>query len=144
MAKLTKEFFSNGEVIFVGYSGENSRNSAFSKQVYQAFVRSGIKVYPLNNKVNARYDIKVYNGLTDMPKVPKCAYVLLNRDNTRKVIKLLADNGVKRILFQNKKNVDLETLNECKKVGIETAVACPMMILGSGMHKIHGFFAGVR
>jgi acyl-CoA synthetase (NDP forming) len=144
MAKISKNFFTNGEVLFVGYSGENSKNSAFGKQVYQAFMRGGIKVYPLNNKKTGRYDIKVYHDLSEIPKLPKCAYVLLNKDNSRQIIKPLAANGIKRILFQNKKNVTPDMLAECEKMGIETAVACPMMIFGSGIHMIHGFFAGVR
>jgi len=55
----------------------------------------------------------------------------------------LSGNGIKRILFQSKKSVDQETLEECRSAGIETAVACPLMFLGSFLHRIHGFFAGV-
>lgn len=55
----------------------------------------------------------------------------------------MSGNGIKRILFQSKKSVDQETLEECRSAGIETAVACPLMFLGSFLHRIHGFFAGV-
>lgn len=144
MAKLNKDYFLDGEVLFVGYSGNGSKNRLFSQGVYQAFMRSGIKVYPLNNKENGSYDVKVYRNLNELPKIPRCAYILLNRENTGNAVKQLADSGIKRILFQNKKNVDPDVLAECSKRNIETAVACPMMILGSGLHKIHGFFAGVR
>lgn len=141
MAKLDKDFFTDNEVLFVGYS---SRNNTFCKEIYRTFSNKGIKVYPLNNKPNGSYDIKVYNDVNELPKVPKCAYVLLNKDNTKNVIKQLADSGVKKILFHSKKTVTPDTLNQCKEAGVETAVACPMMILGSGIHRIHAFFAGVR
>jgi len=141
MGKLSRDFFTGNEVLFVGYS---SRNAAFSKQVYQAFMRGGIKVYPLNNKAGGSYDVKVYRCISELPKIPECAYVLLNTENARNAVRELAGSGVKRILFQNKKSVDEGILNECKKAGIETVVACPMMVLGSGLHKLHAFFAGVR
>ena len=141
MAKLSKEFFTDGEVLFVGYS---SRNKAFSRAIYDAFMRGGIKVFPFNHKAGGSYDVKVYQSLSELPKVPRSAFVLLNRENAGKIIHSLADSGVRRILFQSAKNVDAGILEECKKLGMETMVACPMMVFGSGIHKIHGFFAGVR
>ena len=141
MAKLSKDFFDGNEVLFVGYS---SRNRVFSRQVYQAFMRNGIKVYPLNNKANGSYDVKVYKSMSELPKTPRSAYVLLNKNNSISVVRHLAENGIKKVLFQNKKIADSDTLNECEKLGIEAAVGCPMMVFGSGFHKIHGFFAGAR
>lgn len=141
MTKLNKGFFKSNEVLFVGYS---SRNNLFSKMVYQAFMDNGIKVYPVNSKANGSYDIKVYQDVGELPKVPENAYVLLKKENAKNAVGKLAEIGVKRVLFQNKRNVDADILQECEKLGMETAVACPMMLYGKGMHKIHGFFAGVR
>lgn len=143
MTKLTKEFLSDNEILFIGYSGKKA-GAGFCKGIYDAFTRRGVKVYPVNSKENGSFDVKVYKSLDEIGKVPASAYVLLKSENTKKVIKQLADKGVKRILFQNNKTVDAETLNECSKMGIETAVGCPMMIVGSGIHKIHAFFAGVK
>ncbi|MDF2543815.1 MAG: hypothetical protein K0S47_3533 [Herbinix sp.] len=141
MAKLTKDFFMNNEVIFIGYS---SRNASYSNLIYQTFTKNVIKVYPINNKENAQYDVKVYKSLNELKAIPKTAYILMKKENTAKAVKELASKGVKRILFHNNKTVDAATLDECKKAGIETAIACPMMILGGGFHKFHGFLAGVR
>lgn len=141
MAKLSKDYFTNNEVLLVGYS---SKTNSLSKIVYKTLVNSGIKVYPYNNKVNGNYDIKVYDSLSKLPKVPKCAIVLLNKENGKNAIKELGKSGIKRILFQSKRIVDNEMLEDCKRMGIETAIACPMMILGSGLHKFHGILAGVR
>lgn len=141
MAKLNKDFFTDNEVLLVGYT---SKANSLSKAIYPAFVNNGIKVYPLNTKANGSYDIKVYDSLKSLPKVPECAVVLLNKENVRKAINELGNSGVKRILFQNKKMVDSDILEECRKIGIEAVIACPMMILGSGLHKFHGFLAGVR
>lgn len=141
MSKLSKEFFQENEVLFLGYS---SKNEGFSKMVYNAFLKNGIKVYPVNKKEGGSYEVKVYKSLEDLPKIPKTAYVLLNKENTRMVIKDLINKGITKILFQNKKSVDNSIIEECARVGIETAVACPMMKFGSGIHRIHGFFAGVK
>jgi predicted mannosyl-3-phosphoglycerate phosphatase (HAD superfamily) len=51
--------------------------------------------------------------------------------------------GVEKVLFHSKKDVEQRQLEECGKVGLETAVACPMMILGKGIHKFHAMLAGV-
>jgi acyl-CoA synthetase (NDP forming) len=144
MVKFSKDFFTNGEVLFVGYASNTSKNKMFSREIYNALVKGGLKVMPYNNKENGSYDVKVYSRLSDLPKVPESAFVLLSRDKAKKAVKMLADSGVKRILFQSKRNVDQEMLDECGKMGIETAIACPMMIYGSGLHKLHAFFAGVR
>jgi len=141
MPKLNKDFFTDNEVLFVGYS---SRNNKFSKAIYEAFSNNGIKVYPYNNKGNNESEIKVFKSLDELPNIPKCAYVLLNKKNTGRLVKQLADNGVKKILFQSSKTVEPETIDECKKLGIETVTTCPMMIFGSGIHKFHGFISGVR
>lgn len=141
MKKLCKDFFDSKELLFIGYS---HRNEKFCKQVFQALVNSGIKVYPMNNKSSSGFDVKVYKDFSELPKVPKCAYLLINKENTRKIINQLKEHGVERVLFQNNKVFDSAILEECSAKGIETAVACPMMLFGSGFHKIHAFFAGIR
>lgn len=139
--KLNKEFFEGGEVLFVGYSGSNP---TFSKTVYKAFTDAGLKVFPFNSKQGGTYDIKVYNDLNELPHIPKTAYILLDSKNSNVAFNQLKDRGIKRMLFQSSKAVTKETLEECSKSGIETAVACPMMAFGSGMHRVHAFFAGVK
>lgn len=140
MVKLNRSFFTDKDILFVGYS---SRNAAYSKEIFKAFTDNRIKVYPYNKKENATYDTKVYKNLDELPTVPKTAFILLNRDNTTKAVKELLPKGVKKILFRSK-NVDPAVLEECDKAGIETAFGCPMMVYGTGMHKLHAFFAGVK
>lgn len=141
MAKLSKGFFADNEVLFMGYS---SRNQAFSNSVYKAFSDAGIKVFPINPKQNAQYDVKVYRELNELQKVPSTAYILLSNENARKAVNQLKGSGVKKILFQSGKTADKEILDECAAAGIETAVGCPMMLFGSGIHRLHAFFTGVR
>lgn len=141
MKNLSKEFFTEKEVLFMGYS---SRTPQLSKEIYKAFTNAGIKVYPVNPKQSDKYDVKVYNDIKELPAVPSIAYVLLDNENTKVAVKQLKENGVKKILFQPGKTADKSILEECSAAGIQTAVACPMMIYGKGLHKIHAFFAGVK
>ena len=141
MSKLNRDFFADNEVLFMGYS---SRRQAFSNSIYKAFTDAGIKVFPFNPKKNAKYDVKVYSDLKELQKVPSTAYILLNGENAKKAVKQIRESGVKRILFKPGKTADREILDECAASGIDTVVACPMMLFGSGIHRLHGFFAGVK
>ncbi|MCX7773337.1 MAG: CoA-binding protein [Clostridia bacterium] len=141
MSGFTKDFFTDNEVLFVGYS---QKNQVFSKSIYEAMSNGGLKVFALNTKDGGSYDVKVYKSYEELPHVPKAALVLLSLENARKAVKQLADHGVKKILFQNKKMVDQDIMDQCAKAGIEAVVACPLMRYGKGIHKLHAFFAGVR
>lgn len=141
MKNLSKEFFTEKEVIFMGYS---SRTPQFSNMIYKAFSDAGIKVYPVNPKKDGKYDVKVYSDVNELPKTPKIAFILLNNENARKAVENLKGSGVKKILFHRGKTADQQLLDDCAAAGIETAVACPMMLFGSGLHKLHALFAGVK
>lgn len=141
MINLKNEFFTEKEILFMGYS---SRMPQLSSMIYKAFTDAGMKVYPVNPKTSKKYDVKVYQDISELPKVPSIAYILLDNENARTAVQQLKDSGVKKILFHRGKTADQSLLDECNEAGIETAVACPMMVFGSGLHKLHGFFAGVR
>lgn len=141
MARLTRDFFESGEVLFVGFS---SRNAGFSRKLYNAFTAAGIKVYPLNPKGSADPAVKVYRSLDELPAVPEAAYVLLGGGKAGGLVRELAAGGVKRIMFHLGKTADAAVLEECRALGVETAVACPLMLLGGGIHRLHGWLAGVR
>lgn len=144
MIQISKNYFTGGEVLFVGYSGTASKNAAFGRTVYQAFRKNGIKVVPFNSKASSQYDQKVYHQLSDVPAMPKTAYLMINKSNASGMIDQLAEAGVSKILFQSRNNVDSTLLDRCKALGVETVVACPMMIFGTGIHRFHAFLAGVK
>jgi hypothetical protein len=141
MKKLDKEFFAGGEVLIVGYP---LKADPSIRIILQAFLNNGLKVFALNSQAQGNAGIKVYKNLAELPVVPKCAYVYLDKNDIGPWIGQLATAGVTRVLFHSKKDVDQSQLEECRKAGLETAVACPLMILGKGIHKFHGKLAGVR
>ncbi len=141
MAKLSRGFFTDKEILFMGYSGTAQ---VFSKSIYSALSDAGLKVYPVNPKKSDNYEVKVYNDLSELPKIPSTAYVLLNSKDVKDTIRILKDKGVKKILFQPGKTATKEILDDCAASGIEAVVGCPLMVFGKGLHRFHGFLAGVK
>jgi hypothetical protein len=141
MARLGNDFFLNNEVLIVGYPLAADPSM---KMIMKAFLDNGIKVIAMNADATGDTDVKTYKSLAELPTVPKTAYIYLDRKDIGPYVKPLAASGIKRVLFHSKKDVDAEHLEACGKAGMETAVACPMMLLGKGYHKFHAFLAGIR
>lgn len=140
MAKLTKEYFSDGEVLILGYP---LKDDPSMKMILPAFLRNDIKVYAMNENAEGDLDIKLYKSFAELPHVPKCAYIYLETNEITPWISKMKENGVQRVLFHSKKDVETADVEACKNVGLETAIACPMMLLGKGLHKFHKLLAGV-
>lgn len=140
MAKLSKEYFSDNEVLILGYP---LKEDPSMKMILQAFLNNNITVFALNGAAEGDAEIKIYKNLDELPKVPKCAYIYLEKEDITLWIEKLKSSGVTRVLFHSKKDVDPGDIELCRKAGLETAIACPMMLLGKGLHKFHKFLAGV-
>jgi hypothetical protein len=140
MSKLNKEFFTNNEVLVVGYP---LKTDPTMRYLMQAFLKNGLKVFALNNEARGDADIKVYKSLGELPKVPKTAYMYADKKDIDPWIGQLKAAGVEKVLFHSRKDVDESQLDECGKAGLKTTIACPMMILGTGIHKFHAMLAGV-
>jgi Acyl-CoA synthetase (NDP forming) len=138
--RISRSFFEAKEVLFVGYS---KRQASFSKSVKDAFERSGSKVYAVNPKGGPE-GVEVFRSFDEVPARPSFAYVMTGAANTASLVDSLASRGVRRVLFQSTMSVDDPTLERCAKLGMETAVACPLMALGGGFHRFHGYLHGVR
>jgi predicted CoA-binding protein len=141
MAKrISRSFFGAEEVLFIGYS---RKHGAFCETVKKAFEKAGTRVYPVNPHGGSG-GVEVFATLDAVPARPSFAYVITNSAVTAGLVDSLAARGVRRLLFNSSMSVDKPTLERCAALGLETAVACPLMALGGGFHKFHGFLAGVR
>lgn len=140
MPKLTKAYFTDNEVLIAGYPLSDDPSM---KMILKAFLDNGIKVYALNDKADGKYDIKVFTSIAGLPKIPECCYVYFDKPDIDAWIEPLAKAGVKRVLFHSKKDVEPAQLEKCREAGLETAIACPLMLLGKGIHRLHKFLAGV-
>ncbi len=143
--KIARSYFSADSVLFVGYS---SRNIAFCKSVREAFERAGTRVLPVNPSGNIAGEpvfpsieaasAEGASGSVDF------AVVLTKKERNLTVADELAKAGVKRVAFANSMCADRAVLDKCEELGLEAVVACPLMALGGGLHRFHGFLAGVR
>jgi hypothetical protein len=140
MAKLTKDYFSDDEVLILGFPLKDDRSM---KMILAAFKNNNIKVYAMNANGTGDFDIKIYKSFTELPKKPKCAYIYLDKNEIAPWVSQMVSNGVTRVLFHSKRDVMPADVEACKKAGLETAIGCPMMLLGGGFHKFHKFLAGV-
>lgn len=137
---IPRSFFEAEEVLFVGYS---KKNEAFCKGVADAFEKRGAAVYPVNPDPS-KFARTVYADPSAVPARPKFAYVLTGKRRNVELVEALASLGVERVAFQSSMSADKELLARCAELGIKAVVACPMMALGGGFHRFHGFLAGVR
>ncbi len=127
-------------MVFVGYS---SRNLGFSKMVRQAFERAGTKVLPVNPSGNVAGE-PVFTSVEAVSGKANFAVVLTKKERNLAIAEELAKAGITRVAFGNSMCADGAVLEKCAELGLEAVVACPMMALGGGLHRFHGFLAGVR
>jgi predicted CoA-binding protein len=137
--KIKASFFEADKVVFVGYS---RKHAAFCTAVRKAFEARGTTVYPVNPG-SGTYDVAVYPGIAEVPASPDLAYVLTGKAITEGILEQLAAKGIKRVLFNSGMSADKGTVSRAAALGMESATACPLMALGGGFHRFHGFLAGV-
>ena len=138
--KLSKEFFLNNEALVLGYPLQDDMSM---KLILKAFLDNGIRVLAMNAQATGDADVKLYKSFDELPHIPETAYIFLDKPDIDAWIEPMAAHGIRRVLFHSKKDVDPAQLAACQKTGMETAVACPMMLLGRGIHRLHAFLAGV-
>lgn len=141
MKKLTRDFFDSGSVVMIGYS---SKKDSFCRPVYQDLMKAGIKVFPVNKKKDATYDVEVYNSLSDIETMPEIGYILTSKAYVRDAVKELSQAGIKKVLVQSKSFIDEKTVAFSEENGVELYYGCPLMAKGKGLHRFHGWLAGVK
>lgn len=75
-------------------------------------------------------------------------YPLKDDPSMKMILKACIDNGI-RVLAMNAQATGDTDVKLYKSFGelprkLETAVACLLMLLGGGIHRLHAFLAGVR
>ncbi len=140
-AAASKELFAEGEVLYAGFS---KRNEAYSMGIREAFEKAGITVHAYNPKTTADFAITVHRSLDGLPKIPKAAVIAMKAIHSAELVEELHAKGVKRILFVSARATTPAILERCEALGITAAVACPLMIFGTGLHRFHGRLAGIK
>ena len=137
--RIPRSFFEAAEVLFVGYS---RKHESFCRTIHDEYAKRGVKVYPVNPHPED-FSIPVWARIEDVEARPAFAYVLTGKKTSADLVEALAAHGVERVLFQSSLSADPATLARCAELGMEAALGCPMMAMGRGLHRFHGFLAGV-
>lgn len=141
MKKLNKNYFDNQEVILIGLS-ENEKT--FSRMVYKILKENNVTSYPINIRENTNFPFKVYKSIVDVPNTASIACILTKIENNHGLVELIIETGVKKVLLRNMKQLNEKDINTLKEANIELTVGCPNMVLGKGLHKLHGLLAGIK
>ena len=135
--KFSSGFFGKGPISFLGYS---SREEAYSAEILKAMTGKGLTVYPVNPKQGASFSTKVYASLDELPAKSEDAILLMSNAKAESALSELAGKGYKRVLLRQKGSA----VAKAESLGMEASVGCPLMAYGKGLHRFHGFLAGVK
>lgn len=141
MTRFSHNFFKSNEILFVGIE---DKYRIFVSMVYQALTNKGYQLIAMSTKPCEGFGMKIYRDLAELPVVPKTAYLITDLEDTYKLIDPLKAKGVTQILFHSKNVADSAVLAKCDSLGIETSVACPLLVFGGGIHRFHGFLASYK
>lgn len=131
-------FFSSQSFAITGVSRDERK---FGRMVYDAFVKQGKKVIPVNPNVDSFNEIKVYPSVNDLPAEVDAIVILNNRDKSQAIIDQAVSKGIRNIWIQQKSEPagykpDLAgaeyniITNECVFMWSEPV---------TGVHKFHRF-----
>lgn len=75
-----------------------SRNpNAFSRKLFNAFLRRGLKVYPVNMNAQEIDGVRTYQSISELPSDVEAAYIIKRRDIALEMAKQAAQRGIKKI-----------------------------------------------
>ncbi|MBL8968915.1 MAG: CoA-binding protein [Spirochaetaceae bacterium] len=139
--RVSKDFFSAGAVAFLGYS---SKSEGYCGEIKEALEGAGMTVLPVNSNAAAALKTPAAKSLGELPAATKQAFVLLAGERALAATEELGRRGYTKVLFRSKGVAGPAALERAAALGMEVAVGCPLMAYGKGLHRFHGFLAGVK
>ncbi len=139
MEKLSKDFF-EGEVLICGVT---KADNMYYKRLYKHFSANNVKVYGLPTNPASDVGFETYPDLASLPHVPKCAFVLCDKENVPALVEELKKAGVSRLLFYSTKFVDDSVIKDCEKDGMDVRVGCPLLLYAGATCYLHAAAAGM-
>lgn len=141
MNKLNLSYFDNEEVVLVGLS---SNKKSYSQMVYKSMIEQGVTVYPVNNRKDATFGINVFESIIEVPRTATIACVLTRKEHNEGMVEQIITMGIKKILIRSKSQLSEKDIEAINREKIEVTIGCPNMVLGKGLHRFHGYLAGVK
>jgi len=137
-----RDFFSQPKLAVIGVSTTGRK---FSNTVYRELKRKGYEVFAVNPRASEIQGEPCWPNLQSLPSRPDGAIVIVPATETEKVVREIAEAGIKRVWIQqgaeSKEAVDFCVSHDMSVVAGE----CVMMFaepVGT-LHRVHRFFKGV-
>lgn len=141
MKKLNLRYFDSQEVMLIGLS---SNEKSYSQRVYKAMTEQGIPVYPVNNRKDVTFGINVFKSTQEVPETTTIACVLTKKEHNEGLVEQIIKMGIKKILVRSESQLSEKDIDAINREKIELSIGCPFMVLGKGLHRFHGYLAGVK
>jgi len=138
MYKDIQSFMQSQSVAIVGVS----RNTdMFSYKLFEAFIRKGFRVYPVNPNCNELHGHKVYPSVTALPSDVDAIYIIKRKDLAIDIAREAAVRGITKIWIHVKCN-NSDTAELTQKYGV-TIIAGECFFMWAepvrGVHRFHRF-----
>lgn len=128
-------FFASGKFALLGVS-KSKRN--FARSVYDAFSRSGLKVFPVHPAGGSSRDLELYPSINSLPEPVDSAILCYDTRKSGDVLAELKAAGVKKLWFQQG-SYDNSVLDLARELEIDFYTGCVLMYLpGTAFfHRLH-------
>lgn len=140
MEKLNKGFI--GKSLLV--CGSTPKDKTHINILKKDFSKAGIDLFFMSPTPKTDFGFETYDSLADLPKVPDCAYILSDKDQTTEILRQVIGLGIKKILFYGPICYSEENERECQVNNIEARKGCPLIFCDVLPCRIHAFFGGYK
>jgi hypothetical protein len=140
--QTVEEFISQPTLAVVGVSRNGQK---FCNMAYRELQKRGYKLYPINPVAETVEGVKAYPSLKGLPEAVGGALIMVQPDQTEKVVREAAEAGIRRVWIQQGAESEA-AIRFCEENGI-TAVhgQCIMMFMKDPdwYHNIHRWVNGL-
>jgi predicted CoA-binding protein len=140
--QLIDEFVSQPALAVVGVSRNEQK---FCNMAYRELKKRGYRLYPINPVAETVEGEKAYPSLKSLPEAVGAALIMVQPDQTEKVVREAAEAGIRRVWIQQGAESDA-ALRFCEENGISVVHGqCIMMFMKNPewYHGIHRWVLGV-
>jgi uncharacterized protein len=140
--QTVEEFISQPTLAVVGVSRNEQK---FCNMAYRELQQRGYKLYPINPAAETVEGVKAYPSLKNLPEAVGGALIMVQPEQTEKVVRDAAEAGIRRVWIQQGAESDA-ALRFCEENGITVVHGqCIMMFMKNSAwyHGIHRWVLGV-
>ena len=139
MAKNTLEsirkFIEPKEFAFIGISRDEKK---FSRHVYKELLKKGVKMYPVNPKMDKIDDEMCYHSISELPSGITHAVLMTPKHQTAASIEEGVNHGITNFWIQQGAESE-EAAETAKKHNVNIINKACIMMFAEPVHSVHKF-----